>query len=368
MKASLPTCIGVIGCGNISSAYFRIAQKFRNLRVKACADLDPARARAKAEEFKIPKACSVKELLADPEIEIVVNLTIPRAHAEVALATIKAGKHVYGEKPLAVTRRDGQKILAAAKARLLRVGSAPDTFLGGGIQTCRKLIDDGWIGKPVAASAFMVCAGHESWHPAPEFYYDIGGGPMLDMGPYYLTALVNLLGPIARVSGSARITRKERTITSQPKYGKVMHVKALTHYATTLDFAQGAIATLIMSFDCQASQLPRIEIYGTEGTLSVPDPNTFGGPVRLSRGKEWVDVPLTHGYTENSRSLGVADMANAIRSGRPHRASGELALHVLDAMEAAAEAASRRKTIALTTTCARPAALPLGLLPGTLDT
>ena len=362
-----PTTIGVIGCGNISGAYFKAGQTFRNLEIAACADLDLARAKARAGELNIPKAYSVKELLADPEIEIVVNLPIPKAHAEVALAALAAGKHVYGEKPLAVTRKDGLKILAAAKARKLRVGSAPDTFFGGGIQTCRKLIDDGWIGKPVAASAFMLCAGHESWHPAPEFYYDAGGGPMLDMGPYYLTALVNLLGPITRVSGSARTTRTERLITSQPQCGKIMQVKALTHYATVLDFAQGAICSMIMSFDSKAAQLPRIEIYGTEGTLSVPDPNTFGGPVRINRGKEWLDVPLTHGYTENSRSIGVADMANAIRSGRPHRASGELALHVLDAMEAAAEASAKGKAITLTSTCARPSALPMGLLPGTLD-
>ena len=361
------TKIGVIGCGNISGAYFKAGLTFKNLEIAACADLDLARAKAKAEEFKIPKACTVQELLADKEIEIVVNLTIPKAHAAVALAAIAAGKHVYGEKPLAVTRKEGQKILAAAKAKKLRVGSAPDTFFGGGIQTCRKLLDDGWIGKPVAASAFMLCGGHESWHPAPEFYYDFGGGPMLDMGPYYLTALVNLLGPIARVSGSARTTRKERMITSQPQHGKIMQVKALTHYATTLDFAQGAIATLIMSFDCRAAQLPRIEIYGTEGTLSVPDPNGFGGPVRINRGKEWLDVPLTHGYTENSRSIGVADMANAIRSGRPHRASGELSMHVLDAMEAAGDASAKGKAVKLTTTCQRPAALPMGLLPGTLD-
>ncbi|MEI8122920.1 MAG: Gfo/Idh/MocA family oxidoreductase [bacterium] len=362
------TKIGVIGCGNISGAYFKAGQTFNNLEIAACADLDPARAKAKAEEFKIPKACSVRELLADRDIQIVVNLTIPKAHAAVALAALAAGKHVYGEKPLAVTRRDGQKILAAAKARKLRVGSAPDTFFGGGIQTCRKLIDDGWIGKPVAASAFMVCAGHESWHPQPEFYYDLGGGPMLDMGPYYLTALVNLLGPIKRVSGSARTTRSERMITSQPQYGKIIKVKALTHYSTVLDFAQGTICSMIMSFDCQTAQLPRIEIYGTEGTLSVPDPNTFGGPVRIGRkGKDWLEVPLTHGYTENSRSIGVADMANAIQSGRPHRASGELAFHVLDAMEAAADSSAKGRAITLTSTCKRPAALPLGLLPGTLD-
>jgi predicted dehydrogenase len=361
------TQIGVVGCGNISGAYFKAGLTFDNLEIAACADLDLNRAKAKAEEFRIPSACTVKELLANREIEIVVNLTIPRAHAEVALAAIAAGKHVYGEKPLAVTRKEGQKILQAAKARKVRVGSAPDTFFGGGIQTCRKLIDDGWIGTPVAASAFMLCPGHESWHPQPEFYYDIGGGPMLDMGPYYLTALVNLLGPIRKVSGSARTTHARRMITSQPQCGKIMNVKALTHYASVLEFAQGALCSMIMSFDCQASQLPRIEIYGTEGTLSVPDPNTFGGPVRVARkGQAWSDVPLTHGYTENSRSIGVADMAHAIRSGRAHRASGELAFHVLDAMEAAAEAAKGR-TITLKSTCKQPAALPLGLRAGTLD-
>jgi len=362
------TKIGVIGCGNISGAYFSAGKTFKNLEIAACADLDINRAKAKAEEFKIPKACTVKELLADPDIEIVVNLTIPKAHAEVALATLAAGKHVYGEKPLAVTRKDGQKIMAMAKAKKLRVGSAPDTFFGGGIQTCRKLIDDGWIGKPVAASAFMMSRGHEGWHPQPEFYYDLGGGPMLDMGPYYLTALVNLLGPIKRVSGSARITFPERMITSQPQCGKIMKVKALTHYAAVLDFAQGAICSMIMTFDCKGAQLPCIEIYGTEGTLSVPDPNGFGGTVRIGgKGKDWQEIPLTHGYTDNSRSIGVADMANAIQSGRPHRASGELAFHVLDAMEAAADASASGKAVNLTSTCKRPAALPLGLLPGTLD-
>lgn len=362
------TAVGVIGCGNISGAYFGAGKTFPNLEIVACADLDLARAQAKASEFNIPKACTVKELLKDPAIEIVVNLTIPKAHAEVALAALAAGKHVYGEKPLAVTRKDGAKILAAAKARKLRVGSAPDTFFGGGVQTCRKLIDDGWIGQPVAASAFMTCPGHESWHPQPEFYYDVGGGPMLDMGPYYLTALINLLGPIVRVSGSARTTHAERMITSHPQCGKIMKVKALTHYATVLDFAQGALCSMIMSFDCQAAQLPRIEIYGTEGTLSVPDPNTFGGPVRFAgKGRDWMEVPLTHGYTENSRSIGVADMANAIRSGRAHRASGELAFHVLDVMEAAAEASAKGKAVKPGSTCQRPAALPLGLRPGRLD-
>lgn len=362
------TKIGVIGCGNISNAYFVAGQTFRNLKIAACADLDLARARAKADEFKVAKACAVKELLVDPEIEIVVNLTVPRAHAEVALAALEAGKHVYGEKPLAVNRNDGRKILDAAKAKKLRVGSAPDTFLGGGIQTCRKLLDDGMIGRPVAASAFMMSCGHECWHPQPEFYYDIGGGPMLDMGPYYLTALINLLGPVKRVSGSAQKARAERMISSQPQYGKIMQVKVPTHYATTLDFTGGAVCSTIMSFDCQGSQLPFIEIYGDEGTLSVPDPNSFGGPVKIfKKDKGWAEAPLTHGYTKGSRSIGVADMANAIESGRPHRASGEMAFHVLDVMEAASEASAKSEYIEIASACERPAPLPMGLLPGMLD-
>lgn len=362
------TKIGVIGCGNISGAYFKAGQTFKNIEISACADLNIQCAEEKAHEFGIAKACSVEKLLKDKTIEIVVNLTIPKAHCKVALSALEAGKHVYGEKPLAVSRKEGALIISKAKAKKLKIGSAPDTFLGGGIQTCRKLIDDNWIGKPVAATAFMMCGGHEGWHPNPEFYYDVGGGPMLDMGPYYLTALINLLGPIKRVSGSARTTHKKRTITSQPKAGKVMDVKALTHYSTVLDFHQGTICTMIMSFDCKGTVLPRIEIYGTTGTLSVPDPNTFGGPVRITRdGKEWFDVPLTHGYTENSRSMGVAEMASAIAARRQHRANGQMAYHVLDAMEAAAEASAKGKSISLSSICERPLPLPMGLLKGELD-
>ncbi|HEY3377429.1 MAG TPA: Gfo/Idh/MocA family oxidoreductase [Armatimonadota bacterium] len=363
------TKIGVIGCGNISGAYLGAGQKFEILEIAACADLDLARAQAKAEEFGVPKACSVQELLADPEIAIVVNLTIPIAHADVALQAIAAGKSVYNEKPLAITREDGQRMLAAAAAKGVRVGCAPDTFLGGGHQTCRKLIDDGWIGTPIAATAFMTCHGHESWHPAPEFYYKVGGGPMFDMGPYYLTDLVNLVGPVRRVTGSTRVTFPERTITSQPLCGTNIAVDVPTHVVGVLDFANGAIGTIITSFDVWAAELPRIEIYGTEGTLSVPDPNGFGGPVRVRRAgaSDWSDVPLTHGYAENYRSIGVADMAYALRSGRPHRASGALAYHVLDIMHAVHDASNEGKHIELTSGVERPAALPLGLREGQLD-
>lgn len=363
------TRIGVIGTGNISPIYLESGKNFANLEVAACADLDMNRARARAEQFQIPKACTVEELLTDPEIEIVVNLTIPRAHAAVALTAIEAGKSVYNEKPLAVSREDGQKMLTAAHAKGVRIGCAPDTFLGGGLQTCRKLIDDGIIGEPVAATAFMMNHGHESWHPDPDFYYQPGAGPMFDMGPYYLTALTTLLGPVRRVTGSTRVSFPERTITSQPKYGEKISVNTPTHVAGILDFANGATGTLITSFDVWSHHLPILEIYGSEGTLSVPDPNTFGGEVQLRKAgeHEWHTVPLMYGYTKNSRGIGVADIAYALRSGRAHRANGELAYHVLDIMHAIHDASREGRHIELASTCSRPAPLPLGLEEGLLD-
>lgn len=364
------TKVGIIGCGNISGIYLKNSQEtFEILEVAACADLIPERAQDQAETHGVACACSVDELLADPEIEIVINLTTPQAHFPVAMQVIEAGKSVHNEKPLALTRAEGQELLAAAERKGVRVGCAPDTFLGGGHQTCRKLIDDGWIGEPIAATAFMLCHGHESWHPSPVFYYKIGGGPMLDMGPYYLTALVNLMGPVRRVSGEAEITFPERTITSEPLHGTRIDVETPTHIASTLQFESGAVGTLIMSFDVWAHQLPRIEIYGTEGTLAVPDPNGFSGPVMIRRAGDsaWREVPLTHGYAENSRGIGVADIAYALRSGRPHRASGELAYHVLDVMLATLDSPKEGRHISLESTCPRPAPLPLGLRHGVLD-
>ena len=363
--------VGLVGCGKISGAYLKNAQSYEAMEIAACADLDLERARAKAEQYGIAKACSVEELMADPDIEIVLNLTIPAAHADIALKALNAGKHVYGEKPLAVTREEGKRILELAGKKGLLVGSAPDTFLGGGIQTCRKLIDEGWIGRPLAATAFMMSRGHEHWHPDPEFYYEPGGGPMFDMGPYYLTALVNLLGPIRRVSGSAQIGVPERTITSQPKFGKKIEVKVPTHVAGVIDFHSGVIGTIITSFEIFAgtSGLPRIEIYGTEGTLTVPDPNTFAGPVKGRRydEKEWREIPLTHENVENCRGLGLLDMVYALRSGRPHRASGELAYHVLEAMHGFHDASREGKHYIMQSTCDKPAPLPAGLAPNELD-
>jgi predicted dehydrogenase len=356
--------VGVIGCGNISDIYIKnLTTVFDVTEVAACADMMPERSCTKAQKFGIPKYCTVEELLADPSIQIILNLTTPGSHAEVAMKALEAGKHVYSEKPLAISREDGKGIIDMAKNKGLLVGNAPDTFLGGGIQTCIKLIDDGWIGRPVAATAFMLCHGHESWHPDPEFYYQVGGGPMFDMGPYYLTALVAMLGPVRRLTGSARITFDERVITSQPKYGRKINVEVPTHIAGILDFDCGAIATIVTSFDVWASQTPRMEIYGSEGTLIVPDPNTFGGPILLKRKdtNEWKEIPLVYGFSDNSRGIGVADMAYAILEGRPHRANGEMAFHVLDIMQGIHDASKDGTHYYPTGKCQRPEPLARGL-------
>jgi len=362
--------VGIIGTGAISGAYLKRLTMFENLEVAACADLIAERAKAKAAEFKIPKACSVRRLLRDPEIGIVLNLTVPKAHAAVALSALKAGKSVYSEKPMAVLRRHGKRILALAAEKGLRVGGAPDTFLGAGLQTCRKVIDDGLIGEPVGATAFMLSHGPETWHPSPEFYYEVGGGPMFDMGPYYLTALISLIGPIRRVTACTRVTFPTRTITSEPKKGKVVQVETPTHVAGVMEFANGAIGTLVTSFDVWGGKtLPRIEIYGTKGSLSCPDPNTFGGEVfiRLSGDKDWSPVPLSHVYSENWRSIGVADMAYGLQSGRKHRANGQMAYHVVDVMQSFLDSGEKGRHVTLASTCERPAALPTGLVEGKLD-
>jgi predicted dehydrogenase len=356
------TKIGIIGCGNISRAYFKGCGFFPNLEIAACADLNTDLAREKAKEWGVPRGGSVEELLADPEIEIVVNLTIPAAHALVDRQILEAGKHSYSEKPFAVEREDGRKVLALADEKGLRTGCAPDTFLGGGIQTCIKLIEDGWIGTPVAATAFMLSSGPESWHPNPTFYYQKGGGPMFDMGPYYLTALISMLGPVRRITGSTRVTRQERVATGESTYGLKIPVETPTHVAAVLDFHSGPIATLVTSFDVQAHALPNIEIYGSEGTLRVPDPNTFGGPILIKRAgaSEWSDVPILHASTEPGRGTGVADMSAAIKSGRPHRANGAMAYHVLDLMHAVHDASDAGHHIELQSSCEKPAPLPTG--------
>ena len=362
--------IGFVGCGDISDAYLKISRKFEILQTVAVADIDRARAKAKAKQFDVPVVCGTRTLMKRDDIDIVVNLTPPLAHAKINLAALRAGKHVYSEKPLAAKRTEGKKILEAARAGGLRVGCAPDTVLGGGLQTSRKLLDDGAIGEPIAAAAFMISHGAEHWHPNPEFHYKPGGGPMFDMGPYYLSTLTMLLGPIKRVAAMTKILINPRLISSEPKRGQLIEVETPDHVVGLMEFDNGAVGTIMTTFAVWGSQVPRIEIYGTEGTLGVPDPNRFSGPVKLLKGrsKEWVDVPLTHGYApENQRSLGLADMAMAIRTGRAHRCTGRQAHHVLDVMHCFLEAGKYGKSRGVTSTFDRPAPLPPDLADGQLD-
>jgi predicted dehydrogenase len=351
----------LIGCGYISDRYLSNARRFPEFEVVACADALPERARERAAKHRVPAVLTVDALLADPDIEVVLNLTTPDAHAAIAQAALDAGKGVYNEKPLALSLPEGARLVETARSQGLRLGTAPDTFLGGGLQTCRELLDDGAIGVPVAATAFMLNHGHEGWHPAPDFYYQPGGGPLFDMGPYYLTALVSLLGPVRRVTGSARITFPERTIRSEPRAGERIEVAVPTHLAAVLDFASGAIGTLVTSFDVWAAKSPRLEIYGSDGSLSLQDPNTFGGPVRIAHAgeKRWHKVPITRPYTGNSRGLGLADMAAALRGNRPHRANGDIAYHVLEVMHAVETASRENRHVAVTSTCERPAPLDM---------
>jgi predicted dehydrogenase len=363
-----PVKVGIIGCGSVSGSYISRLKKFPVLEIHACADLELYRAEAKAEQYKIPRACTVEELLKDKKIQVVLNLTPPKLHARINLAILQAGKHLYSEKPLTLSREEAKKLLTEAFQQKLLIGCAPDTFFGGGIQTCRKLIDEGAIGVPIAATAFMGSAGHEHWHPAPEIFYQPGGGPMFDMGPYYLTTLVYLIGRIARVSGSARASYPERTITTESRRGATIPVQVSTHYSGVIDFANGAIGTIIQSFDLPSHHLPHIEIYGTEGTLSVPDPYTYDGPVKIRshRSNDWREVPLTHSR-DVGRGVGLADLAYAITHGRPHRAHGQLAYHILDVMLAFEESSHSGHHILIETPCERPTPLPTDLAPGELD-
>lgn len=328
---------GLIGCGNISSIYFTNLKSSPVIEIVACADMVKERAEERAKEFGIENVFTPEEMMKQDDIELIINLTIPAAHAGVDLAALAAGKHVYAEKPLAVSLDDGRRTLEKAKETGKRVGSAPDTFLGAGLETARKAIDDGLIGRPIAASAFMMGAGPEGWHPDPEFFYAPGGGPMFDMGPYYLTALTSLLGSMTRVSSSAGIQMPDRKVHSGPKAGTPIRVQTPTHLAGTIDFENGVIATMVTSFDIPGgSQLPRIEIYGTEGTLDLPDPNFFDGTVRLKRAGSdtFEELPPVFEPISNDRGKGVSEMVQAIRENRPHRASGELAYHVLEVMHA----------------------------------
>ena len=357
--------VGIVGCGNISGIYLtNLTGMFADrVNVAAVCDLIPERALEAQKKFGIPKAYFTDaEIMADEEIELIVNITTPDQHCPVNLMALNAGKHAYCEKPLATCRADGEKQAALAKEKGLLLGGAPDTFLGGGIQTCRKLIDDGWIGDVVAANASMRCRGHESWHPGPAFYYQAGGGPMFDMGPYYLTCLINLLGAVESVSAYTRVTFPQRRITSKPLYGTLIDVEVPTHIAGVMRFESGAIGTLTTSFDVWDDHQACVEVFGSRGSLLVPDPNGFGGPVKLLREgqSDYEDVPVVCGYRENSRGIGVADLCEALREGRTPRANWTQTFHVLDLMCAFHDSSDAGTEIRLRKGFERQPALPIG--------
>ena len=379
--------VGVVGCGNISDIYFQNIAKFDNLEVTAIADAMPDRAREKADQYG-GVAMSVDELVNSPCVDIVLNLTNPAFHYEIDMEALNAGKHVYSEKPLAANVEDGKKIIETAKEKGLYVGCAPDTVMGARPQTIRKMIEDGWIGRPIAAGAFYMNGGMEMWHPNPDPWYQEGGGPIFDIGPYYFTLLVTLFGPAKSVSAVTGKGWQQRMITSQPKAGEMIDVEIPTHASGTILFENGVIATVIMSFDIVDSKLPRLEIYGTEGTLSMEDPdpydgpNIYGGITKLRRREDadwllyprkenvptaWSEIPSCYGYKENSRALGLADMARAMETGGSYRANGDVAYHVLELMQGFYESSNTGKQYQLQSTCEKPEVMPVNTTEFSMD-
>jgi len=356
--------VGIVGAGAIASQYLSTIRRLQAVRLVAIADLDQERARAAAEAEGV-RAATVEELLAASDVDIVLNLTIPAAHAKIALQAIAAGKSVYGEKPLAANLADAKRIVEAGRAAGVRVGCAPDTVLGTGTQTARKAIDDGLLGIPLAATAVMVTPGHERWHPNPDFYYQAGGGPLLDMGPYYVSSLVTMLGPVVSVVGSASQTRQTRTIGSGPRAGEVVPVDVDTHVTGVLRHATGALSTLVMSFDAVATRASNIEVHGDKASMVVPDPNRFHGEVRLHTlgSQDWETLEPSAGFRDAARGYGLADLATT-PDGAPARANGDLAVHVLDVMESLLTASATGSSVTMQTTCERPTAVPLSDAPG----
>ena len=363
--------IAMIGVGNISGIYLEnITKTFTELNLLGVCDLVRERAENAQQKYNIPKLYeTMYDAFKDPEVDIILNLTRPYEHFDVSWNALMAGKNVYSEKPLGACLEEGQKLKALAEEKGLMLGGAPDTFLGAGIQTCRKLIDDGYIGTPIGSAAFMICHGHESWHPDPDFYYQFGGGPMMDMGPYYLTAMINLMGGIKRVFSASRTTYPTRMITSQPFAGTPIHVNVDTYVAGTIEYESGAIGTLFTTFDVHYKGQARFEIYGSEGTLMVPDPNGFGGPIRLLRPEdgEYRDMPLMFDYDRNSRALGLADMAKALQTGRAARADYQQTFHVLDAITGFERSARSGQWVEMSTKYTRRPPMVKATLKGILD-
>ncbi|ELZ28095.1 hypothetical protein C474_16379 [Halogeometricum pallidum JCM 14848] len=359
-----PASIGIVGCGAISDVYFEACERFDAIDAVACADLDEGLAESKAEEYGVPRVLPTDDLLSDPEVDVVAVLTPPASHGELMLAALRAGKHAYTEKPLAPTREQGEEVIETAAEQGLTVGVAPDTVLGTGIQTCRDVIDDGVIGDPVGAVAFWSNHGHERWHPNPDGFYREGGGPLFDMGPYYLTSLVTLLGPIRSVAGTSKTPLSEREIASEPRRGERIPVEVPTHETAVLTFESGATGTLLTSFDVWESELPGFEIYGTEGTLSVTNPNRFDGTPRVHLRDddegEWREVTVDRRHPGQQRGLGLVDLAHSLSSDWEHRTSGEVGYHVLEAMAGIRDSAGEGEYVELSAQCDRPAPVPDG--------
>ncbi len=362
--------IGIIGCGNISTTYFTLAPKFKGLMLRACADVNMAAAVVKAAEYSV-QAQSVEDLLANPAVDVVINLTVPAAHFAISKAALLAGKHVWSEKPLVLSMAEGLELQHLALAGNLRVGCAPDTFLGGAHQFARHMIEEGRFGRIIAGAAAVMGHGMEAWHPNPDFFFLPGGGPMLDMGPYYIANLINLIGPVKRVAALANATFATRTITSAPRHGAVIPVKTATNIHALLEFTNGATVTLSTSWDIWAHKRSHMELYGSEGSVFLPDPNFFGGKVEIAGNDGLIreaalwDHPFaipnqSHGTQEhaNYRSAGLADMAQAIDQNRDHRCSLDRTLHGVEVMLAVLQSGEEGRFITLQTTCTQPA--PLG--------
>ena len=352
--------IGVIGCGMISEIYMKnITERYANIDITACADLAMDRAVMRAEQFHC-RALSIDELLNDPEVEIVLNLTVPAVHASVSMQALKAGKHVYTEKPLYTDSSEGRELMAYAKSHGLMIGNAPDTFLGAGLQTVRKLLDDNAIGTPFAAQAFMFSKGPESFHPNPKFFYEEGAGPVLDWGPYYISALVTLFGPIEKIVSTGKSPKPVRVPLSDkcPYKGEPFEVKVPTYVTSLLEFRNGFSANLTVSFDMHypywEADMPYIRIFGTEGSIDVPDVNMFKGPVILRKNGTREVIPLVSELTENCRGIGLADMARALREGGTYRANGELGNHVADVLITIQNSVNEDRYYQIESTCTRP--------------
>ncbi len=355
--------VGVVGVGNISAQYFDTLPRLAGLELVAVADLDTSRASEVARAHGV-RDLTVDELLRSPDVDAVLNLTIPAAHVEVGLRALAAGKHVYAEKPFGLTTASARALLDAQVGGL-RVGSAPDTVLGTGVQTARRALDDGLIGEPVGAAVHWSSAGHESWHPSPGFYYQPGGGPLFDMGPYYLTSLVTLFGPVARVTGVTGRSSRTRVVAGGPLAGTAIPVDVDTHVTAILEHASGVASTVTISFEVWATRSPLFEVYGTAGTLLMPDPNQFSDSVSAwtPDRSDWQVLEVSAGIRDGGRGIGLADMATAIAAGEPHRASGELGFHILEIMESVLIASAEHRVVTVMSTVNRPAAVALGGLP-----